>query len=190
MFEKFREEAARLSPTFGASLWLLDYALQATASHISRLYCHHGTPGTSNYNWWSSSGVNSPFYGSYLATKAMAGVSTVVSLNNGTSNYAAYAIYSTPQQLARVVLINTDCYNGTGTRSLHTFTLTGLAGRQKITATRLTASSAWARQDEGDAPTLGGQSFSDRYYLSTRGPPRNRVGYGARRDGLFHPIGL
>jgi hypothetical protein len=57
-------------------------------------------------------------------------------------------------------LINTDYFDGTSTRTSQNFTLSGLTGTTVLT-TRLTATSALSRQDEGDAPTLGGQSFLD-----------------------------
>lgn len=90
----------------------------------------------------------------------MAGGAYISSLDDGTSNYAGYVIYSAAEQPIRVVLINTDYYDGTGERTYQSFVLRGLVNAT-VVATRLTAASALSRQDFGDMPTFGGQVFSN-----------------------------
>lgn len=48
-----------------------------------------------------------------------------------------------------------------GTRSRQSFELGGLLSGTMVRAKRLTAASAQSRQDQGDVPSLGGQSFGD-----------------------------
>ncbi|KAL1887480.1 hypothetical protein Sste5346_010179 [Sporothrix stenoceras] len=149
-----------ISPTFGAGLWVLDYVLRATSSNITKLNFHFQSYGTSYYIWWDEESIRSPYYGGFVATDALAGESYITALDDGTSNYAAYAIYSADKTLSKVVLINTDYFDGAGTRSSHSFIISGLTSKS-ISAKRLTAASALSRQDEGDAPTYAGQSFSN-----------------------------
>lgn len=125
-----------------------------------RLNFHFQSYGTSYYIWWDKSGVRSPYYGGYVAAEVLAGQSYIAALDDGTTNYAGYVIYSKSKKPSKVVLINTDYFDGNGTRSSNEFTLTGLAGKT-VSAKRLTAASAMSRQDLGDAPTYGGKSFSN-----------------------------
>ncbi|KAL6416149.1 hypothetical protein AUP68_00362 [Ilyonectria robusta] len=149
-----------ISPTFGSSLYILDYVLRAASSKIVRLNFHFQSYGTSYYIWWDKAGVRSPYYGGYVAAEVLAGQSYIAALDDGTTNYAGYEVYSKSKRLSKVVLINTDYFDGNGTRSSKEFTLTGLAAKS-VSAKRLTATSAMSRQDFGDAPTYGGRSFSD-----------------------------
>ncbi|CAK7227504.1 hypothetical protein SBRCBS47491_006591 [Sporothrix bragantina] len=149
-----------ISPTFGAGLWVLDYVLRATSSNIAKLNFHFQSYGTSYYIWWDEQSIRSPYYGGFVATDALAGESYITALDDGTSNYAAYVVYSVNKTPSKVVLINTDYFNGTGTRSSHNFVISGLTSKT-ISAKRLTANSALSRQDQGDAPTYAGQSFSN-----------------------------
>ncbi|KAJ4210747.1 hypothetical protein NW759_013051 [Fusarium solani] len=149
-----------ISPTFGAGLWVLDYSLRAASTNISRLNFHfQGINSVSYYVWWDLVGVKAPYYGALLATEAMAGGDRIAALDNGTTNYAAYAIYSkgTPKSM---VLINTDIYTGDGERQTKEFAISGLT-KNSLFAKRLTAQSALARQEHGDLPTFGGQFISD-----------------------------
>ncbi len=151
-----------ISKTFGAALWVLDYSLRATSKNISRLHFHQGDNTTSFYVWWSLDLVNSPYYGGYVATAALAGASYAAALDDGTTNYASYVFYDAKLKPLRAVCINTDYFDGTGVRGEHTFTISGLGPAQSVTAKRLTAASALSRQDYGDAVTFGGQSFADK----------------------------
>ena len=149
-----------ISPTFGAGLWVLDYSLRAASSNISRIYFHHGSLGNSYYVWWTEAGVASPYYGGYAATKAMAGRAYISPLDDGASNYAGYVVYSAAAKPMKVVLVNTDLFDGNGTRPSESFILTGLCG-ENATAERLTAASAWSRQDQGQMSSFGGQQFAN-----------------------------
>ena len=113
----------------------------------------------SYYAWWDLVGVKPASYGALLATEAMAGGDRIAALDNGTTSYAVYAIYSkgTPKFM---VLINTDIYTGDEERQTREFVISGLT-KNSLFAKRLTAQSALARQEHGDLPTFGGQSISD-----------------------------
>ncbi|KAM5349143.1 hypothetical protein ACJ41O_008966 [Fusarium nematophilum] len=146
--------------TFATGLWVIDYALQAASIGVKRFYFHQGTAGKSYYVWFNDTGVMSPFYGGYVAAKALSGGSRIVSLDGGRTNYAGYSIYSASGKAKKVVLINTDFYNGIGARPHKKFVLKGLAG-QHVSARRLTAKSSLSRQDWGEAPTFAGRSVDD-----------------------------
>jgi hypothetical protein len=141
---------------------VLDYALRAASSGIARAYFHHGSYATANYIWWTEFGVTSPYYGGYMATEAMAGGAYISTLDDGSSNYAGYVVFSATGRPIKAILINTDYYDGSGgQRATRVFELRGLRGVRAVRAKRLTAGSALSRQDEGDFPTFGGQTFSD-----------------------------
>jgi hypothetical protein len=90
----------------------------------------------------------------------MAHGSRIVSLDDGGTNYAGYSIHSDSGQVQKVVLINTDFFDGNGTRPTQQFTLNGISG-QSVKAKRLTAKSSLSMQDSGEAPQFGGQSVDD-----------------------------
>lgn len=54
-------------------------------------------------------------------------------------------------------MINSDFYNGTGTRGSQTLVLGGLTGGKEVKAKRLTAGNASSRVDQGSDPSFGGQ---------------------------------
>lgn len=153
--------AASVSPTFGAALWTMDYALRATSSNISRTYFHHGTVGNCQYCFWGRYSMGAPYYGAYAAAALMAGASHLAALDSGSSNYAGYATFDARGLPLRVLLYNSDYYAGAGTRSAQSFTLTGLTSLMMVRAKRLTAASATSRVDQGSSPTFGGQKFGD-----------------------------
>lgn len=103
--------------------------------------------------------MGAPYYGAYFATQALTNVSYISQLDEGTTRYAAYALYDDSKTATKVLLYNSDYYIS-GTRSVQNFTLTGLSG-SCASATRLTAEYATSRQDEGQLPTVGGQTFED-----------------------------
>ncbi|KAL1904157.1 hypothetical protein Sste5344_010137 [Sporothrix stenoceras] len=152
--------AAGVSPTYGAALWTMDYSLRAVASNVSRLYFHHGTVGNCQYCFWGVYDVGAPYYGATAATAALAGASHIASLDSGTTNYAAYATYDSSGKPLRVLLYNSDYFDGTGTRSSQTFELTGLTATT-VLAKRLTAANALSRVDQGSPPTWGGQEYTN-----------------------------
>ncbi|SMQ46611.1 unnamed protein product [Zymoseptoria tritici ST99CH_3D7] len=148
-----------ISPTFGAGLWIVDYVMQAMILGSESLFFHQGTIGNCQYCWWGRFSMGAPYYGAYFATQALANVAYIAQLDEGSSQYAAYALYDSNKALTKVLLYNSDYYTS-GTRSAQNFTLTGLTG-SSTTAVRLTASFATSRQDQGQIPTVGGQSFED-----------------------------
>ena len=102
--------------------------------------------------------MGAPYYGAYFAAAALANADSVAMLDNGTTPYAAYAVYKGGKPI-RVILYNSNYYTS-GTRSSHTFELTGLPGLI-VKGKRLTAPAATSRQDRGGNPRYGGQSFAN-----------------------------
>lgn len=102
--------------------------------------------------------MGSPYFGAYFATMALAGADQIAPLDDHTTNYAAYAIYKAGSPV-RVLLYNSDYYTS-GTRSSQTYTLSGLAS-SSVTAKRLTAPYATSRIDQGQNPTVAGQTFGN-----------------------------
>lgn len=154
--------AADVSPTFGAALWTMDYALRATSINITRIYFHHGTIGACSYCFWGRYDMGAPYYGAYIATAALAQGAYISTLDTGDTNYAVYVIYGQDGKPLRALLYNSDYYAGDGTRGNETFALNNL--RSSITnvkAKRLTAESALSRVDRGQNPTFGGQVFDN-----------------------------
>jgi len=102
--------------------------------------------------------MGSPYFGAYFATMALANADNIAPLDNGTTPYAAYAVYQGGKP-SRVLLYNSDYYTS-GTRSSQNFTLTGLSS-STVVAKRLTAASATSRVDQGSSPMVAGQKFKD-----------------------------
>lgn len=152
--------AAGVSPTFGAALWTMDYVLRASYSNISRTYFHHGTVGNCQYCFWGRYSMGAPYYGAYAATTFLAKASFITALDDGTTNYAAYASFGSDGAPLRVLLYNSDYFSGTGTRSSQSFEVRGLTG-SSLKAKRLTAESSMSRVDQGGKVTFGGQTFTD-----------------------------
>ncbi|PSS15258.1 glycoside hydrolase family 79 protein [Amorphotheca resinae ATCC 22711] len=152
--------AATVSPLFGSALWTMDYVLRAAAANIKRAYFHHGTIGACYYCFWGRDTMSSPYYGAYAATAAMAGGSSIATLDDGSTNYGGYVIFDAAGRPLRVLLYNSDYFSGTGTRGNEIFVLEGLGSRQ-VRAKRLTAESAEARADQGNNPSFGGQTFEN-----------------------------
>jgi hypothetical protein len=164
-----------ISPTFGAALWILDYVMQTVLMGTDALYFHQGTigncklsgnpylpPSQSNsqgqYCWWGRYNIGSPYYGAYFATMALANADQIASLDSQDTAYAAYAIYKAGAPV-RVLLYNSDYYISTsGRRSSQTYTLSRLSSAS-VTAKRLTAPYATSRVDQGQNPTVAGQTF-------------------------------
>lgn len=104
--------------------------------------------------------MGAPYYGAYVATALMANAATLTALDDGNSNYAAYATFDTSGAPLRALLYNSDYYSGSGTRSSQSFVLQGLTG-SSVRAKRLTGDSAIARVDQGGKVTFGGQTFTN-----------------------------
>ncbi|KAF2014445.1 glycoside hydrolase family 79 protein [Aaosphaeria arxii CBS 175.79] len=146
--------------TFATGMWVLDYVLRAASIGIKRAYFHQGTPGKSYYVWFNATGIQSPIYGGYFAAEAFAGASKIAALDDGTTNQAGYVLFSKTGKAQKVILVNSDYYDGSGIRSSTNFILNGLTGGN-VQAQRLTAKTSLSRQASGDAPSFSGQSFSD-----------------------------
>ncbi|KAJ3386601.1 hypothetical protein HDU84_001454 [Entophlyctis sp. JEL0112] len=131
-----------ISPTFGAALWVLDYAMQSIINGAVRLYFHHGTLGNSPYSWWGESYTYAPFYGAYFATLALADMTSIQAIDGGTTAYASYGLYK-DSVLSKILLYNSDLYSS-GNRSFHTFNVQFNASTVDRTfkALRLSAPSA------------------------------------------------
>ncbi|KAI1499740.1 glycoside hydrolase family 79 protein [Biscogniauxia marginata] len=159
--------AASVSPTFGAALWTMDYALRASYSNISRTYFHHGTVGNCQYCFWGRYSMGAPYYGAYAATALAAGAAHLTALDDGSSSYAAYVAFDGAGAPLRALLYNSDYFAGGGTRPSQTFQVAGLTGSGGggggggLRAKRLTADSALARVDQGGKVSFGGQTFTD-----------------------------
>ncbi|KAJ5871639.1 uncharacterized protein N7529_003992 [Penicillium soppii] len=147
-----------ISPTFGAALWILDYVMQTVVMGTDALYFHQGTIGNCQYCWWGRYDMGSPYYGAYFATMALANADKIAPLDSQDSAYAAYAIYKSGAPV-KVLLYNSDYYT-TGTRSSQTYTLSGISS-SSVTAKRLTAQYATSRVDQGQNPTVAGQTFAN-----------------------------
>jgi hypothetical protein len=149
-----------VSPFFGSALWTMDYVLGAAAANIKRAYFHHGTIGACYYCFWGRDTMSSPYYGAYAATAAMAGGSSIATLDDASTNYGGYVIFDAAGRPLRALLYNSDYFSGTGTRGSEIFVLEGLGSRE-VRAKRLTAESAEARADQGSNPSFGGQTFEN-----------------------------
>jgi hypothetical protein len=152
--------AATVSPLFGAGLWTMDYMLQATVLGIKRVYYHHGTIGECFYCFWGRYDMGAPYYGAYAAAAAVAGASSIVSLDNGNSSVGGYTVFDGNGSPLRVLLLNSVFYDGSGVRGNQSFVLEGLSGKG-VRAKRLTAPSANSRVDQGGNPSFGGQMFAN-----------------------------
>ncbi|CDM30448.1 CAZyme family GH79 [Penicillium roqueforti] len=149
-----------ISPTFGAALWILDYVMQTVLMGTNALYFHQGTVGNCQYCWWGRYDIGSPYYGAYFASMALANADQIAPLDSQDTAYAAYALYKASVPV-RVLLYNSDYYISTsGTRSSQIYTLSGLFS-SGVTAKRLTAPYATSRVDQGQNPTVAGQTFAN-----------------------------
>lgn len=126
------------------------------------------------YCWWGRYDMGAPYYGAYFATLTLAGSSQIAPLDSGTTNYAGYAIFS-GNTVTKVLLYNSDYYTGSGTRSTQIYVVSGLSGNS-VTAIRLTAAAATSRQDQGQDPTIGGQTFTNGNCVISGAPVRETAG--------------
>lgn len=91
---------------------------------------------------------------------ALANADQIAPLDSQDTEYAAYAIYKAGVPV-RVLLYNSDYYiSANGKRSSQTYTLSGLSS-PSISAKRLTAPYATSRVDQGENPTVAGQTFGN-----------------------------
>ncbi|KAL6364098.1 hypothetical protein LRP88_03531 [Fusarium phalaenopsidis] len=153
-----------MDATFGSAIQAVDKTLRALSLGIQRLFYHQGTINQAFFNWWLSDQVNAPFYGAYFGALAAAGGDHIVASDDGTDPYAQYIIYREGRPL-KLVLINTDYYSGSGSRSKTTFTAIGLKSGN-VKAVRMTAPSSETmipleQTDASLEPSIGGQTFSN-----------------------------
>jgi hypothetical protein len=149
--------------------------------------------------------MGNPYYGAVLATRALAGISQVTQLDDGTSDYAAYGLYA-GTTLAKVLLINTQYYTS-GTRPTQAFTLTNLPGStgsgirlcvddfrvtRKVTLiftgmslsfSNSTAASSTARADQGSPATVSSPAQDSRYFSGKKLKCAKQVGRVSYQDG-------
>lgn len=115
------------------------------------------------YCFWGQSSIFSPFYGAAFVSEFLGtdGVKLAM-LDDGTSAIGVYAVFNTGNAPVRLLVVNSNYYDGTGTRSTATVAFSGVAPANGVLeAKRMTAPSATSRVDEGAAVTIGGStSFS------------------------------
>ncbi|EIN07042.1 hypothetical protein PUNSTDRAFT_121271 [Punctularia strigosozonata HHB-11173 SS5] len=149
-----------ISPTFGAALWIVDYVLQAAWIGVDRLYFHQGTIGNCQYCWWGRFSTGAPYYGAAFVAEFLGTDGTKISmLDDGTSAIGVYAIFNSANKPVRLLVYNSNYFDGTGTRSSTSVSLTGLTATT-AKGKRFTSASAPSRVDGGVIPTIGGGSFS------------------------------
>ncbi|THU83937.1 hypothetical protein K435DRAFT_929295 [Dendrothele bispora CBS 962.96] len=147
-----------ISPTFGAALWIVDYVLQGALNGVDRLYFHQGTIGNCQYCWWGRFTTGAPFYGVAFVSEFLGTDGTKVAmLDNGTGAVASYVVYNSANTPVRLLVYNSNYYDGTGTRSSTSVTFTGggIPSSGAKTAKRLTAPNATSRVDMGARVTIG-----------------------------------
>jgi hypothetical protein len=97
------------------------------------------------YCFWGSDAIYAPWYGAYFVSEFLGTDGTKLSeLDAGTTAIAAYVTYSSSGAPLRVLVYNSNYYNGSGTRSNSTvsFTWSGGGSTSSIKAKRLTAPAA------------------------------------------------
>ncbi|KAI9324775.1 hypothetical protein DFJ73DRAFT_768003, partial [Zopfochytrium polystomum] len=148
-----------ISPTFGAALWVVDYTMQLIINGADAIFFHHGTIGNSPYSWWGRSTTFAPYYGAIFAATALADAKSIQALDDGTTPYAAYAIYTSASSAtpSRILLYNSDFYSGSGSRASRTFQITGVPSSVlAVTGLRLTGPSTSAKVETGGVPSISG----------------------------------
>ncbi|KAJ3975093.1 hypothetical protein EV361DRAFT_890688 [Lentinula raphanica] len=148
-----------ISPTFGAALWIVDYVLQGSLNGVERSYFHQGTIGDCQYCWWGRFTTGAPFYGAYFVS-AFLGTdgAKLEMLDDGTGAIASYVIFNSAGAPVRLLIYNSNYYDGTGTRSSTSVSFSGggVPASGTVTALRLTGPNATSRVDEGGIVTIGG----------------------------------
>lgn len=111
------------------------------------------------YCWWGRNATFAPYYGAYAASAALANADYVKQLDDGASDYAAYAFYN--GGVARKILLYNSVLYQSGSRGSQTFTVEDLSGSGSLKAKRLTAPNAYSTVTGGEPPSFGGQQFSN-----------------------------
>lgn len=110
------------------------------------------------YCWWGQNAVFSPYYGAVFVSEFLGtDGAKVAALSDTDTGMAVYAVYSSAGTPLRLLVLNTNYFDGTGTRSSNTVSFTGIATASGTKqAKRLTAPSATSLADQGAAVTIGG----------------------------------
>lgn len=145
----------------------LSYSVVLLPRHWIR---HHSFLGTEVYYilqaycFWGNSSVFAPYYGAALVSEFLGPDRTkLVMLDDGTSALAAYAVYTTANVPVRLLVINSDYYDGSSTRPRSMVSFTGL---RQTTSTRPLSVAAVRRMTAPSATALtnvtiaGGESFT------------------------------
>ena len=100
-----------------------------------------------------------PYYGAYMAASFLANGTSISALDDGSSAYGGYATFSEAATPIKILLYNSEYYDGGGNRTSQTFVLTGLTV-DSVSAKRLTTSSATSTEETGDV-SISGQNLAD-----------------------------
>ncbi|KIK65736.1 glycoside hydrolase family 79 protein [Collybiopsis luxurians FD-317 M1] len=167
-----------ISPTFGAALWIVDYVLQGALNGAERLYFHQGTIGNCQYCWWGRFTTGAPFYGAYFVSQFLGTDGAKLEmLDNGTGAVASYVLFNSAGTPVRLLVYNSNYFDGTGTRSSTSVSFTGggIPSSGTKTALRLTGPNATSRVDEGGIVTIGAQVTFDGNCNAVGTPIRENV---------------
>ncbi|KAH7000895.1 hypothetical protein EDB80DRAFT_810009 [Ilyonectria destructans] len=153
---------------FGGAIHIADKTLRALSLGVKRLYYHQGTIDYAFFNWWYYDQVNTPFYGGYMSALATVGADHITADDDGTTLFAQYTLFKKGRPF-KLVLINTDYYDGNGKRNWHTYDFTNLA-EGKVEVVRMTAPDSLtkttkttkAQEYPSQEVTIAGQYFSNR----------------------------
>ena len=128
------------------------------------------------YCWWGMNNTYAPYYGrlkpglnrshrsgAYFTAEALASATSIAQLDDGTTPYAAYAIYTKDEKPCKVVLINTVYHPNTTTSDpAVTFTLGNIPRSVRSAKGKLlTAPYSTSLVESGENPSYGGQTFSN-----------------------------
>ncbi|KJK61048.1 hypothetical protein P875_00042697 [Aspergillus parasiticus SU-1] len=155
-----------VSNTLGAALWQLDYALSGATAGIDRFFFHNGK-GDFYYSTWEPlptetspvPHINPTYYSMLFIADLVADlnaprVAPITSLDSSSAVY--FAIYDN-DQIQKLVLLNTEYFNETTTRSSREFSVASSLG-PNLKIRRLTGQSSDART----GVTWAGQSVDAR----------------------------
>ncbi|CAH7684321.1 expressed protein [Phakopsora pachyrhizi] len=164
-----------ISPTFGAALWLVNYALQSIMIGVHRLYFHQVYVNPDPYSFWGKDKVSATYYGAYILSLALRDANNIVALESSNKYIAAYAFRKGDSDL-RVLVYNSVFYNSSsgiaipnsqnnathGKRPALGITLSDLQHSvNDAKVLRLDAPGSQIKQRNGAGPTIGGSRFDD-----------------------------
>lgn len=153
-----------------------DYVLQAAYNGVDRLYFHQGTIGNCQYCFWGRYTTGAPFYGAWTVSEFLGNDGSLfAALDDGTGAVATYVVFDSAGKPLRALIYNSAYFDGTGTRSSTSVTLTGVSSGSK-SGLRLTAPASTSRVDEGAAVTIGGALTFDGNCGAVGSPANESVG--------------